>query len=446
MKDDLELIEKRLQGVKNFYLKTNDIIDSIPDSIPNKIKGQVKDAILGDKELKNLMESIDTNRPPRIFLMGRTGVGKSSLINALCGTYLAKVSDTISCTIKTECYQCKKGDKVMMEIMDTRGINESLSLDDKKTAEETLVEDMKIFSPDVAILVLNATHRDSVNEDVIELKKIADEYKKINSIELPIIVAINKCDDVAPSRFKVPSEFPEQKHKNIEEIRTYFKKIIIENHLKVNQVICISSLIDWKTADGIEVSMSDIDSLTKADQEQLQFAFDGRYNIDILLEALENSIEDNDARMGLRLAARLEEVIKNISKKLCTVFSGISSTVALTPIPVSDIYILITIEMIEVSLIGLLSGREMNLESAKEFIFSIGGVAGIGRILKTVAQQSVKLLNGLFPGCGSAISAGIAFAGTYAIGMSAIAYYIDGKNIKEAKKIFKRLNKEKQKA
>ena len=54
----------------------------------------------------------------------------------------------------------------------------------------------------------------------------------------------------------------------------------------------------------------------------------------------------------------------------------------------------------------------MNLESAKELIFSIGGVAGIGRILKTVAQQSVKLLNGLFPGCGSAISAGIAFAGT----------------------------------
>lgn len=446
MKEDLELIEKRLQGIKNFYLKTNDIIDSIPDSVPEKIKDQVKNAILGDKELKNLMESIDTNRPPRIFLMGRTGVGKSSLINALCGTYLAKVSDTISCTTKTECYQCKKGDKVMMEIMDTRGINESLSLDDRKTAEETLVEDMKIFSPDVAILVLNATHRDSVNEDVIELKKIADEYKKINSIELPIIVVINKCDDVAPSRFKVPNEFPEQKLKNIEEIRTYFKKIIIENHLKVNQIVCVSSLIDWKTVDGIEISMSDIDSLTKNDQEHLQFAFDGRYNIDILLEALENAIEDNDARMGLRLAARLEEVIKNISKKLCTVFSGISSTVALTPIPVSDIYILITIEMVEVSLIGLLSGREMNLETAKEFIFSMGGVAGIGRILKTVAQQSVKLLNGLFPGCGSAVSAGIAFAGTYAIGISAIAYYIDGKSMKEAKKLFKKLNKEKQKA
>lgn len=443
MKEDSELIEKRLQGVKNFYLKTSDLIDNMPDSIPENIKNKVKDAILGDKELKNLMDSIDTNRPPRIFLMGRTGVGKSSLINALCGAYLAKVSDTISCTTKTECYQCKKGDKVMMEIMDTRGINESLSLDDRKTAEETLIEDMKIFSPDVAILVLNATHRDSVNEDVIELKKLADEYKKINSIELPIVVTINKCDDVAPSRFKVPREFPEQKLKNIEEIRTYFKKIIIENHLKVEQVVSISSMIDWKTEDGIEVSMSDIDSLTKIEQNKLQFAFDGRYNIDVLFDALENAIQDNDARMGLRLAARLDEVVRNISKKLCTVFSGISSTVALTPIPASDIYILLIIEMVEVSLIGLLSGREMNFDTAKEFIFSMSGVAGIGYVLKIFAQQSVKLMNVLFPGSGSAVSAGIAGGGTYAIGRTAIAYYIDGKDIKEAKKIFKKLNKEK---
>lgn len=442
MEEDIELIEKRLQGVKDFYLKTNELIDSVPDSVPEKIKDQVKNAILGDKELKELMEGIDKNRPPRIFLIGRTGVGKSSLINALCGSYLAKVSDTVSCTTKAECYQCKKGDKVLMEIMDTRGINESLSLDEKKSAEEILVDDIRKFSPDVAILVLNATHRDSVNEDVIELKRIADEYKKINTIELPIVVAINKCDDVAPSRFKVPSEFPEQKLKNIEEIRTYFKQIIIENQLKVEKVVSISSVIDWKTDDGVEVSMSNIDSLTKAEQEKLQFAFDGRYNIDVLIDVLENAIKDNDARMGLRIAARLEEVVRRISIKICKVFSGISSTVALTPIPVSDIYILLLIEMIEVSLIGLLSGRKMNLNTAKEFIFSMSGVAGLGYVLKVVAQQSVKLLNGLFPGSGSAVSATVAAGGTYAIGRAAILYYIDGNSLKEAKKLFVKLNRE----
>ena len=44
------------------------------------------------------MKEIDIHRPSRIFMIGRTGVGKSSLINALCGVYVAPVSDTRSCT------------------------------------------------------------------------------------------------------------------------------------------------------------------------------------------------------------------------------------------------------------------------------------------------------------------------------------------------------------
>ncbi len=45
--------------------------------------------------------------------------------------------------------------------------------------------------------------------------------------------------------------------------------------------------------------------------------------------------------MGLRMAARLDEVIDRMVNHLITIFSGISATVALTPISVSDVYILI---------------------------------------------------------------------------------------------------------
>ena len=231
MKDDVSLIKKRLQTVKYFYNKTEDMINKLPDNVPSKVKDELKRIILGDKELKDLMDSIDTNRPPRIFLVGRTGVGKSSIINALCGSYLAEVSNTMSCTTKTKSYQCMKDDNAVMEILDTRGINESLSVDDKESAEEVLIKDMKVFSPDVAILVLNSTHRDDVDKDVLFLKDLADKYKKINSIDLPIVVVINKCDEVAPSRFKNPIEYPENKIKNIEEIKRYFKEIIINNEI-----------------------------------------------------------------------------------------------------------------------------------------------------------------------------------------------------------------------
>ena len=441
MNDEVEIIEKRLKKLKQFYLKLEEKLNDLPDFVPSTVKEELKKVILNDKELKELIEGIDSNRPPRIFLMGRTGVGKSSLINALCGTYVAKVSDTVSCTTETESYQCKKGKKVMMEILDTRGIAESLSLDDKISAEQVLVNDMKKFSPDVAILVLNSTHRDSVDEDVLTLKNITEEYKKINSIELPIIVAINKCDDVAPSRFRSPSEFPEQKIKNINEIRKYYKDIILKEGLKVESIVSIASVIDWKTKEDKEVGMYDIPNLTEKEINDLQIAFDGRYNIDVILDELEKAIKDNSARMGLRLAARLENVIKNIAKKINVIFSTISSTIALSPIPISDIYILIVIQITLVSLIALLSGEEITVDSAKEFILGMGGITGTGYTLKLIAQQGSKMLNVFFPGGGSAVSATIAYGGTYAIGEAAIAYYIDKVRMEDAKKIFKKNNK-----
>ncbi len=440
MKDDTELIENRLNNIKNLYLKTNEIVDNLPEIIPHKVKEELKSIILNDKELKELMDGIENNRPPRIFLIGRTGVGKSSLINALCGAYVADVSDTMSCTSKTESYRCKKGEKTVMEILDTRGIAESLSIDEKQSAEKVLIDDMKKFSPDVAILILNSTHRDDVDKDVIMLKQLSDDYENINKTKLPIIVAINKCDEVSPTRFKNPEEYPEQKINNIEEIRKYYKEIIIKNGLKVNEIICISSLIDWKTKDDIEVVHADIKNMSENERYNLEIAFDGRYNMDILIDELEKSIEDSNARMGLRLAARIDAVVVNVANKLNKIFSGISAAVAATTlIPIQDMPILIALQMTLVTLIASLSGRKISMDTAKEFIGSVFGIAGGGFTLRTIARELVKV----FPGIGTAVSSGIAYSGTYAMGKAAIAYYIEKKSIEDVRKIYKLNKKEK---
>src|SRR5665647_1128778 len=167
MKDDKMKIENRLQNMKKFYIKVGVMVDKLPDAIPEKTRTMIKDTILGDKDLKKLMEGIDSHRPPRIFLIGRTGVGKSSLINALCEAYIANVSDTISCTVSAQVYECKVNDRVLMEILDTRGIAESERIDAAVSAEEMLIDQINKFSPDVAILMLNCTHRDDVNSDCL---------------------------------------------------------------------------------------------------------------------------------------------------------------------------------------------------------------------------------------------------------------------------------------
>ncbi len=444
MKDNKMKIEQRLQNMKKFYIKAGEMIDKLPDAIPEKTRTLLKDTILGDKDLKNLMEGIDSHRPPRIFLIGRTGVGKSSLINALCGSYVANVSDTRSCTENAKIFECKDKDRVLMEMLDTRGIAESESLDNTITAEEMLINQINEFSPDVAILMLNCTHRDDVNSDVQFLKKVTKTYSEINKLKLPVVVVVNKCDEMAPTRYKNPVEYPEIKVNKINEVVQYYKGIIMKNGLKIDNIIAVSSLIDWQTPDGMEIDVENIDNLPQYDIDNLQIAFDGRYRIEELLDILEEAILDFEAQMGLRMASRLNEVVDRLAKHLIKIFSGISATVALTPIPVSDIYILLIIQSVLVSLIASLSGRDISLETSKEFILSMGGIAGAGYVFRLVAQQATKFLNAVWPGSGSAVSSAIAASGTLAIGKAAIAYYLDDKTMDEAKRKFEEAKKENQ--
>ena len=442
MKDDSMKIEQRLQNMKNFYTKVGDLLDNLPDAIPEKARQKIRDTILGDEELKNLMDGVDSHRPPRIFLIGRTGVGKSSLINALCGAYVAPVSDTRSCTETAQTYQCKDGERTLMEILDTRGIAESDNLNAEISAEDMLINQVKEFSPDVAIFMLNCTHRDDVDSDVNFLKKLSESYAQAYNMRLPIVAVVNKCDEMAPSRLKNPNEYTESKTKKIAEQVQHYKEIIVKNNLKIDDIIAVSSLIDWMTADGTEIDADSIESLPISDIENLQIAFDGRYHIEELLNILEKAILDFSARMGLRMALKLQEVVRRIANQLNKSFSAMSATVALSPIPISDIYILLLLQGILVCLIASLSGRDISLDTAKEFVLSMGGIAGAGYGFRLLAQQASKILNVFWAGSGSAVSASIAALGTSAIGKAAIAYYIDDKTIEEARSTFEAFRKE----
>lgn len=442
MKDDSMKIEQRLQNMKNFYTKVGDLLDNLPDAIPEKARQKIRDTILGDEELKNLMDGVDSHRPPRIFLIGRTGVGKSSLINALCGAYVAPVSDTRSCTETAQTYQCKDGERTLMEILDTRGIAESDNLNAEISAEDMLINQVKEFSPDVAIFMLNCTHRDDVDSDVNFLKKLSESYAQTYNMRLPIVAVVNKCDEMAPSRLKNPNEYTESKTKKIAEQVQHYKEIIVKNNLKIDDIIAVSSLIDWMTVDGTEIDADSIESLPISDIENLQIAFDGRYHIEELLNILEKAILDFSARMGLRMALKLQEVVRRIANQLNKSFSAMSAAVAASPIPISDIYILSLLQGVLVCLIASLSGRDISLDTAKEFELSMGGIVGAGYGFRLLAQQASKILNVFWAGSGSAVSASIAALGTSAIGKAAIAYYIDDKTIEEAKSTFEASRKE----
>ena len=46
MKDDNKKVEKRLENMKNFYLKAEKLLDNLPDAIPEKTKNILKETFL----------------------------------------------------------------------------------------------------------------------------------------------------------------------------------------------------------------------------------------------------------------------------------------------------------------------------------------------------------------------------------------------------------------
>ncbi len=69
-------------------LFNNELLSGL--SIPAPTLAYVKDKILGPA-FEELRQLLDESRPPSFYLIGRSGHGKSSLINALAGKTVAEV-------------------------------------------------------------------------------------------------------------------------------------------------------------------------------------------------------------------------------------------------------------------------------------------------------------------------------------------------------------------
>jgi uncharacterized protein (DUF697 family) len=145
----------------------------------------------------------------------------------------------------------------------------------------------------------------------------------------------------------------------------------------------------------------------------------------------------NEARVEMIRISRDRQAQTEIAQVLVKSASAISTAIGAQPIPLADLPILTTLQLVMVSGIMYISGRERSLRAATEFVAALGVNVGAGMVLREGARAVLKF----FPGWGNVVCGMVAGAGTYAIGRAAIVYFLEGVSLGDARRTYLRSRK-----
>jgi uncharacterized protein (DUF697 family) len=140
----------------------------------------------------------------------------------------------------------------------------------------------------------------------------------------------------------------------------------------------------------------------------------------------------NQARIEMIRISRDREAQNDVAHVLVKSTTAICAAIGAQPIPLADLPILTTLQLVMVSGIMYISGRERSLRAATEFIGALGANVGAGMLLREGTRAVLKF----FPGWGNVVCGMVAGAGTYAIGRAATVFFLEGVSLKDARRTY----------
>ena len=140
----------------------------------------------------------------------------------------------------------------------------------------------------------------------------------------------------------------------------------------------------------------------------------------------------NEARMEMIRISRDREAQREVAQLLVKSTTAVCTAIGAQPIPLADLPILTSLQLMMVSGIMYISGRERSLRASAEFAGALGANVGAAMLLREGARAVLKF----FPGWGNVVCGLVAGSGTYAIGRATTAYFIEGVSLKDARRTY----------
>lgn len=350
---------------------------------------QVVDFVqVADEALKKAQQmSQETSDGFNIFVVGKSGVGKSTLINAVFGEKLAKTGSGSPKTQNIKEYKSKD-----FSIFDTKGLElEDYDSTKAQIAEflaqkQTGNEDEQIH---IAWLCIAESGRRIERAD-IEL------WELLQKNHIPSILVITKAEQDKDENGELFSQLVKKEFKTEEVQRV--RALQIEDDEG-----------NLKKVKGIDMLVSKTYFLAPQAKRN---AFGRKQIYDKAMQRQER---------------------KKRADSIINLYTAAASTVAASPIPFSDIAILLPTQAAMIVHISSIYDLELSLESAKKLSLAFGAVVGVGFAARAVAANLVKFIPIVGSVAGGVINAGVAGTITKLLGEAYIAYLDDNaENLSEA--------------
>lgn len=343
---------------------------------------------VADEALKKAQQmSQETSDGFNIFVVGKSGVGKSTLINAVFGEKLAKTGSGSPKTQNIKEYKSKD-----FSIFDTKGLElEDYDSTKAQIAEflaqkQTGNEDEQIH---IAWLCIAESGRRIERAD-IEL------WELLQKNHIPSILVITKAEQDKDENGELFSQLVKKEFKTEEVQRV--RALQIEDDEG-----------NLKKVKGIDMLVSKTYFLAPQAKRN---AFGRKQIYDKAMQRQERK-------------KRADSIINR--------YTAAASTVAASPIPFSDIAILLPTQAAMIVHISSIYDLELSLESAKKLSLAFGAVVGVGFAARAVAANLVKFIPIVGSVAGGVINAGVAGTITKLMGEAYIAYLDDNaENLSEA--------------
>ncbi len=388
-----------------------ELFNNFENTITGKLLSKTSPKLIN--ELRELIK-IFNSRPPRIMIIGRRGVGKSSLINAFFGKNVVDIGSVVAQTSSAKWVQITSNNKEL-RLLDTRGVGEGGQVEnaDAKSALESVKKAIKDECPDVILYVCKAKEVDAnVEPDIQYFNSVLRYVKKNYQIkEMKVIAVVNQADELDPKNALFDDE---EKMSNIGTAVRHTFDMLKKYSTQYSQQY---DLFD-------EVLVVPVCSYMYFDRVTGEIKEDERWNIDYLFTHIVENLPLETLLTAMKIL-NVKDLQVKVAKRIKHIFASLCGAIGTQPIPIADLPVISSLQISMISMIAAIAGRKLELKTLSELLAAMGINIGGGFVFKEIARALFKL----WPGGGNAISGVIAGTITEIYGEAAIQYFIHQKDI-----------------